>query len=161
MDSSFGYKKQKDDKGLLGILMVIVAITLCIILMVSALIIAGSSKKEASASPVVLNHRVETWISALEWCESAGITEAINPRDSDGTPSYYSFQWKPGTFRMYAERYGLISKGMTDEEIMGDMQDYELEREIIRKMVDDPRVNWEKEFPDCIKKKVGLPPAGN
>lgn len=37
----------------------------------------------------VIDHRLETWLSALEWCESQGVGTAINPEDLDGTPSYF------------------------------------------------------------------------
>lgn len=113
---------------------------------------------EAKKTEPILNHRLEVWITALEWCESAGIPEAINPRDRDGTPSYYSFQWKPSTFRQYGERYGLFEKGLSEQQIEALMKNYEMSREIVRRMVDDPKVVWENEFPICIAKKVGLPP---
>lgn len=103
------------------------------------------------------NHRLETWVTALEWCESAGIKEAINPRDRDGTPSYYSFQFKPSTFRQYAERYQFVELGLADGQIKALMADYELTRSIIKSMVGDNKVNFNNEFPVCIK-KVGMPP---
>ncbi len=107
---------------------------------------------------VELSHRKETWISALEWCESSAQMDVINPKDKDGTPSYYSFQFKPDTFKMYGERYGLIKKNLSHEEIMEKMKDYNLSKNTMRKMVEDPRVKWEKEFPDCILRKIGRPP---
>ena len=103
------------------------------------------------------NHRLETWVSALEWCESAGIKEAINPRDRDGTPSYYSFQFKPSTFRQYAERYQFVELGLPDGQIKALMADYELGRRIVKAMVGDNKVNFNNEFPACIK-KIGMPP---
>lgn len=48
-----------------------------------------------TAPPVVempkLTHQQEVWIYALEFCESRGNTEAINPKDLDGTPSYGAY----------------------------------------------------------------------
>lgn len=105
-----------------------------------------------------LLHRRETWLSALEWCESRGRNDAINPEDKDGTASYYSYQFKPKTFRHYGVKYELIPTSTTDAEIMKLMQNYDLMRDIVRHMIDDPAVKWEGEFPDCVLRKVGRPP---
>lgn len=122
----------------------------------------ASKEIEVAADPKTVDHelihRRETWISALEWCESRGFKEAINPKDRDGTPSYYSWQFKPDTFRYYGLKYGLIPESVSDAEVKASMKNYELTREIVRHMIDDPKVVWLQEFPDCISKKVGLPP---
>ena len=99
----------------------------------------------------------EAWIQKLRMCESSGIDTKINHRDVDGTPSYYAFQFKPSTFRMYAIRYNLISKLTPNSEIMKMIKSYEIQKEIVEKMFDDPKVKWRNEFPDCVK-KLGLPP---
>ncbi|MFN3781544.1 MAG: hypothetical protein ACK4SO_05160 [Candidatus Kapaibacteriota bacterium] len=113
--------------------------------------------KEQTNWQTSLKHQQEIWISALEWCESRGIKEAINPRDKDGTPSWYSFQFKPETFRYYAIKYGLLSKEITLTETMEKMENYDLQREIIRRMVSDRNIKWDQEFPSCFK-KIGPPP---
>lgn len=87
------------------------------------------------------------WIDLLERCESSGDPKAVNPKDLDGTPSYGSFQFKPGTFRMYKARYGTE----------GNMMDRTAQREIVVRMLGDKRVRWGTEFPDCVS-KIGLPP---
>lgn len=135
---------------------IIIAATAITILILWPQTMQTQAKQEQKVP--VINHRLETWISALEWCESGGIPEAINPKDKDGTPSYYSFQWKPATFKMYAERYQLIEKDLPAAIVSARMKDYQLQKEIIRRMVDDSKVKWENEFPTCITKKVGLPP---
>lgn len=106
----------------------------------------------------ILTHQQEVWIYALEWCESHGVESAVNPKDKDGTPSYYSFQFKPGTFRSYGELYGVIPKGLTDKEITDRLKDYKLQKDIVSFMVQDKAVNWEQQFPDCVKRKIGRPP---
>ena len=105
-----------------------------------------------------LLHRQETWISALEWCESRGKNAALNPKDRDGTPSYSNFQWKPSTILEFAKKYHLIGVSITIDQVPDLLKDYNLQRETIRHMIADPGVNWYQQFPDCIKLKVGLPP---
>lgn len=99
-----------------------------------------------------LTHAQEVWISALEWCESRGKPTAINKVDRDGTPSYYSFQFKPSTFDMFAAKYG----------IEGTIDSHAAQRAIVEAMVLDPEITdaeWrDRQFPDCISRKIGLPP---
>ena len=105
-----------------------------------------------------LTHRQQVWVYVLEWCESGGNTTAVNKIDRDGTPSYYSFQFKPGTFRYYGELYGVIQKGLSETELMEKLKSYELQRSIVEQMVlNRDKIAWTKQFPDCIK-KYGLPP---
>lgn len=103
------------------------------------------------------DHRLETWLSALEWCESQGKGDAINPNDLDGTPSYFWYQFKPGTFLGYGVQYGLLAyttplEGIIDRE----MQDYELTRDIVRHMAQDHAVDLWGQFPGCMA-KIGAP----
>lgn len=105
-----------------------------------------------------LERRQELWINALEWCESRGVISAVNPKDRDNTPSYYSFQFKPSTFRMFGEKYEIIPEGKTDTQIMELMKDHDLQRDIVRRMINDKNVNLKTQFPDCIKNKIGMPP---
>lgn len=106
-----------------------------------------------------LSHAQETWLSALEWCESRGKPSAINPMDSDGTPSYYSFQFKPGTFRWLGEKYEVISKGQSDIALMSLMKKTELQRQIVSRMIKDKDIDMSDQFPDCVLNKIGFPPA--
>lgn len=119
-----------------------------------------SSKAEAPA-PVTprFSHQQETWIAALEWCESNGVNTAVNWYDKDGTASYYAFQFKPGTLRYFGEKYGVIEKGKSDAEIMELLKKYEVQRAIVEYMVEDPGTNWKQQFPDCTR-KLGRPPRG-
>lgn len=107
---------------------------------------------------VALTHEQDVWLHALEWCESRGIKTAINPKDLDGTPSYYSFQFKPSTFKQYGIRYGLLSRRVSDEEITAKLDDYNLQKQIVTLMINDPRVNWRREFPACVR-QLGSPPS--
>lgn len=108
--------------------------------------------------PNKLTHAQEVWISALEWCESRGNPNAINPLDNDGTPSFYSWQFKPATFRLFGELYHVIEQGHTDAEIMELIKDYDLQKAILRNMVEDPSIRWEGQFPACVR-ILGRPPA--
>ncbi len=107
---------------------------------------AEASKTDPEA---IYRHQREVFLHALEWCESNGLPYAVNPSDSDRTPSFGAFQFKPGTFRGYSEKYG----------IAGALMDYDAQYAILSKMLDDPTVKWaEKEFPGCMR-KIGLPPV--
>lgn len=116
-------------------------------------------------SPLVaepkLTHQQETWISALEWCESRGNIKAENPKDRDGTPSYSNFQWKPSTFLGFGKRYGLIATSSTIADVPKLLEDYELQRNIVRGMLTDQKITnaelRDRQFPGCIR-KLGLPP---
>jgi hypothetical protein len=100
----------------------------------------------------------EVWLLALEWCESNGDNTAINNIDLDGTPSYYAFQFKPSTFRHYGEKYGVIERGLSDQELMNELKLFEKSQATVRGMMTDPSVKWENQFPDCVRKHIGRPP---
>lgn len=107
----------------------------------------------------LVTHAQKVWISALEWCESKGRPEAVNKKDRDGTPSYYSFQFKPDTFRYYGEKYGTQEPGLSDKEIQENMQSQEAQQLIVEHMVADQKnIKWEQQFPMCVK-KIGRPPV--
>lgn len=115
-------------------------------------------EKPAAPDPKLLTHAQEIWISALEWCESRGKPSAVNPNDSDGTPSYYSYQFKPGTFRSLGIAYGVIDKGQAEKDLLSLMQKTELQRQIVRDMIKDKSINIAKQFPGCVA-QIGLPPV--
>jgi hypothetical protein len=104
-----------------------------------------------------LGHEQYVWMIALEWCESGGNTEAINEVDMDGTPSYYSWQFKPGTLKYYAVKYELMGEGAGTEYVMEKIADRDFQRQVLEKMINDPGIIWEHEFPGCVK-KLGRPP---
>ena len=114
--------------------------------------------KEKTAEELDLEHRQEVWISALEWCESAGRNTALNKVDRDGTPSYSNFQWKPTTLLYYGKMYDLIASSTPLASSTQLLKNYDLQREIVRHMVRDPKVNFAQQFPDCTKRKIGHPP---
>lgn len=107
----------------------------------------------------ILTHQQEVWMYALEWCESRGVQTSINPKDRDGTPSYYSWQFKPGTFKYLGIKYAVIPKETTDAQAFELMKDYKLQQQIVQNMILDKDTKWNNEFPDCVKRKVGLPPV--
>ena len=100
----------------------------------------------------------ETWILALEWCESNGDNTRINVIDRDGTSSFYAFQFKPSTFRNYAEKYGVIERGLSDFLVFEQLKDFDKSRATVWGMMSDASIVWENQFPDCIKKHLGRPP---
>lgn len=110
-------------------------------------------KREEPPLPVQtdLQRRQEIWVSALEWCESKGKIQAINPKDRDGTPSFGAFQFKPSTYAYFAKSYGMASTT--------DYMNHETQRKIVIRMIDDKSVVWTQQFPDCVKNKVGMPPV--
>ncbi len=111
-------------------------------------------------SSVGLSNRQESWINALEWCESNGDSSAINPEDLDGTPSYGSFQFKPETMIGYGIKYGIWNKDINQDNFFTDnlLMMRDLQREIVENMVIDKTVNFRQQFPACTK-KLGLPPT--
>lgn len=121
--------------------------------------IESNSIGQISATSTInsVSYAQNVWLSALQWCESRGKETAINKKDRDGTPSYYSFQFKPQTFKSFGEIYGIISKGLSDKEIMVLLKDTSLQRQIVSDMILDPTTNWSQQFPVCTV-KLGLPP---
>lgn len=142
----------------------IVILTAIILSLFTAKVLEGRALPIAEAEPIkveIITHRQKVWLGALEWCESRGVGEAINKVDKDGTPSYYWLQFKPGTFRGYGEKYGLIEKGKSTEQIMELMKSYELTIAIMENMIADPTITdkqWRYSlFPGCTA-KLGTPP---
>lgn len=107
------------------------------------------SRETGPAVPRGTTDEQEKWLADLEQCESRGNPGAINPEDRDGTPSYGLLQFKPSTFEMFAKAYG----------IEGELMDPDAQRNIVRRMMHDPSVRWETQFPDCVKKYIGRPPG--
>lgn len=112
---------------------------------------------EVPARRPKLSAAANEWIDSLQWCESRDDPTQINEVDRDGTPSYYAFQFKPGTFRLFGEAYGVIEKDLPEGEIMELMKDTDIQRAIVGFMVLDPTTNWEQQFPDCVR-RLGRPP---
>ncbi len=95
-----------------------------------------------------LTHAQLVWTYVLEWCESRGDVHAINKQDRDGTPSYYSFQFKPDTFDSFSDIYG----------VSGSIDEYDAQRAIVEAMVlHAGSIDWEQQFPECVR-KFGRPP---
>lgn len=69
--------------------------------------------------------------------------------DLDGTPSYGLLQFKPTTFTGYRTQYGLPE---------AELMDPEAQKETVRHMMQDPGVDWNQQFPDCVR-RLGWPPV--
>lgn len=156
-------------KKLLTLALAVALISLlvyCLSVFFWALKVAAQEKSEIiKIMPVteitpLLSHSQEVWLHALEWCESRGVVTAVNPKDLDNTPSYYSFQFKPGTFKGFGLQYGVLKKEEVDtkEELMEKLKDYELQKAIVTQMILDPKTSWYTQFPGCVK-KLGKPPV--
>lgn len=137
------------------------ATIVAIVAMVAAAVLLyprGNARSDAEPAKGP-THQQQVWIYALEWCESRGVMAAVNPKDRDNTPSYYSWQWKPTTFLEFALKYGVVPKGTTLAQATELMKQYDLQHAVITAMVIDGRhIDWEQQFPDCVKHKVGRPP---
>ena len=145
-------------KTILAIAVVLVSV---IAFSVTPKVLAEPPKPVIVVDPYQVSHAQETWIRALEWCESHGNVSAINPKDKDGTPSYYSFQFKPETLLSYGQKYGVINMTTTAgstqfaKEIL---PNYDIQLKVVKMMVKDKTVRWETQFPDCVKRHIGFPP---
>lgn len=122
-------------------------------------------KEVKSVDPVppppvpTISYAQNVWKNALEWCESRGVPSAVNKVDRDGTASYYSFQFKPSTFRAYGEMYEVIPKDLTDEEVHELMASSTMQHKVVDQMILHYKdINWRQQFPDCINNKIGMPP---
>lgn len=95
----------------------------------------------------VLTHQQRAWLGALEWCESRGVPEAVNPRDLDDTPSYGILQFKPSTLEYFKKAY----------KIEGRLMDPRTQEQIVEQMIIRGGIDWHHQFPGCTK-KLGNPP---
>jgi hypothetical protein len=96
-------------------------------------------------------------------CESGDNPYALNPCDTDGTPSYGCLQFKAKTLKNYALRYGMDdTQRWTEDDLKEHLYNCEFEKTIFLRMTQDPEVNFSKEFPACyiklnnLFKKAGL-----
>lgn len=106
-----------------------------------------------------LTHQQRVWEYALEWCESRGVQTAVNPKDRDNTPSYYSWQFKPSTFRYFAFKYGVLATTTSAADLKIAIADYSTEQKVVDQMIlHRTEIKWSQQFPDCVK-RLGPPPA--
>lgn len=141
--------------------------TIAILVTTASFLFMGTPNTSTQADqnpPIIkedLSHQQQVWISALEWCESRAINGAVNPKDKDGTPSYYAFQFKPSTFLALGNKYGVIDTSKqkpTDQQLLDLMKRYELQRGIVEEMVKDKQhIDWQNQFPACVR-QLGMPP---
>lgn len=113
----------------------------------------GETLTVATSTPATpqLSYQQQAWLGALEWCESQGKPTAVNPKDSDGTPSYGLLQFKPGSYAYFASLYGLASTT--------NYRDPDEQEQIVTDMILSGKVNLHGQFPACTT-KLGLPPVG-
>ncbi len=119
-------------------------------LLITPLLLEGEGLAPVPEPPK-LSHAQEVWLGALEWCESRGVTTAVNPKDLDNTPSYGGFQFKPSTLKYFADKYSVSIATST--------MDYDSQKAVMIQMVlNRKEINWNQQFPWCVK-KLGQPPA--
>ena len=105
------------------------------------------------------NYRQVVWRSALEYYESRGNKDALNPSDRNGQRSVGCFQFQDPTFRKYVEKYELLDLENLDAADWENwIWDCDLQIEIVNRMLNDSDVNFKNEFPDVVRNKIGLPP---
>ena len=98
-------------------------------------------------------HSKQDFIDFLIQCESGGNDKAINPRDRDGSPSWGLLQFKPDTLYKYVKRYSILPS-IESQEIMNVIFDGELQVRVLKEMLEDPAVDWYREFPDCYRRWI-------
>ncbi len=103
----------------------------------------------ATTTVVARETSQDEWIDSLAVCESGNYAYAINPKDSDGTPSYGMFQFKTGTYLWLLGKYEIQSAPIFSSTT---------QRAIVKRMINDPDIKIANQFPDCIKNHIGLPP---
>lgn len=132
-------------------LLVIIFVSMCIITTADILIartIREDQKVEQLPPPAdPLSHPQRAWLGALEWCESKGRPQAINPKDRDNTPSYGILQFKPSTLTYFGKMYG----------IAGDIMNPDTQEAIVEQMILQGGIDWHQQFPVCSG-ILGKPP---
>lgn len=103
---------------------------------------------QASTS-LAIDSKIDKWINDLRQCESGGNDKALNPKDLDGTRSVSRFQFKDKTFAWLSKKYNIKTTSIWNG--------YEQEQ-IVRRMIVDPDITIQNQFPDCIKNHIGMPP---
>lgn len=89
------------------------------------------------------------WLARLMNCESRLNEKAINPNDTDNTPSYGILQFKPSTFAGGARELGLATTTS--------YMDAEAQVAIVTHWILKGGTDWHQQFPACTA-KLGLPP---
>jgi hypothetical protein len=105
-----------------------------------------------------ISRRQEVWKHALQWHESQANPDATNPKDRDGTPSRGAYQFKWETLKGYTTKYKMLPSTLEKEDYINWTYDIDLTDEIVTRMLCDKDVNWANEFPDVIKRFIGMPP---
>lgn len=123
-----------------------------LVLLNATLISLNSSILNASTSPIfapglTIHSHYDEWINDLRQCESGGDDNALNPRDTDGTPSKGRFQFKDRTFAWLSKKYNIKTTSIWN----GEEQE-----QILRRMIEDRDINLKTQFPSCTK-QIGLP----
>lgn len=114
----------------------------------TALAFASLTAAAPTAPEIRPTHQQETWIAALEFCESRGDTSA-KVFDSNDKYSYGAFQFQMQTFLSYGKKYGLVATSTTEKDGEKLIYDYGLQRRIVAIMLSNGLSNhWR----NCAKK---------
>jgi len=96
--------------------------------------------------------QVDELIEKLAKCESSNNPRAVNFKDRDGTASFGYLQFKPESFKYYGVKYGFIGENASWDYIMTIIWDKEMQVRIAKRMIDDKKVDPQREWPLCWKK---------
>ena len=91
------------------------------------------------------------YLVALRWCESRFDDSAINPDDSDHTPSWGRYQYKIGTFLNFGKEYDVIPDTANLTWARKNIMNGELQEHITVGMIENG-VKLSGQFPACHKK---------
>lgn len=115
--------------------------------------------------PEDLKCRVKTegertqWKLSLALCESGDNPLALNKIDVNGTSSIGQWQFQANSWKYRIRKYKLFNYKSWEPADWENTIFSKIHQEIVLdRMIDDPTVTWQNEFPTCIK-RVGLPPV--
>jgi len=119
--------------------------------------LADPLKQEHKPLAPVLSQEALSAKQALANCESGGNPSALNPMDSDGTPSNGMYQFKRSTWRYFVEKYDLWNwREWDDADWENTMWSGEHQDVVVSLMFMDKEVNLHGQFPKCSS-DLGLP----
>ena len=141
----------------IGMIFIVLVLALAGLLIKQAITInnlqASLVKEVAKNDPSQLSdHQREIWLAVLEWCESRGIPN-IKTLDSNSKYSYGAFQFQMATFLDYGKKYNLIPASTTPAQGKLLIFDYELQKKLATKMLED---SLESHWRVCYR-KIGEP----
>lgn len=100
----------------------------------------------------IRKERTMEWLEKISMCESSNNPKAINLKDRDGTASYGLLQFKPNTFREYAEKYGIIGKEADLDWIMTIIWEEKIQKRLGYLILKNEPEKAKHLWPNCYRK---------